>query len=176
MNDGNVAAGVRMTVDGAPLRPNETFRFDGSAEVDGSFRIFGGRGVDEITGSQGNDIISGGYGSDTLRGSGGNDVYLYRNVAESTSAGQDGIQDFNAGDLIDLSQIDADSNVGGNQAFHWIGSTAFTGSAGELRATASGPIWTVEGDVDGDGVRDIQFAVVVIDNSTHPLSGADFLL
>ena len=71
MNDGNVAAGVRMTVDAAPLRSNETFTFDGGAETDGSFRIFGGRGADTITGSQSGDPISGGLGADALRGGGG---------------------------------------------------------------------------------------------------------
>ena len=107
MNDGNVAAGVRMTVDAAPLRPNETIIFNGSAESDGSFRIFGGQGSDTITGSLNGDIISGGLGADTLTGAGGNDTFLYRSVAESTASGRDGIQDFNAGDQIDLSQIDA---------------------------------------------------------------------
>jgi len=180
MHNGNVAAGVRMTVDAAPLRSNETFKFDGSAEADGSFRIYGGQGVDEITGSQGNDIISGGFGSDTLRGGGGNDLFLYRNVGESTAAALDGIQDFNLGDILDLSKIDADTFAAGDQAFHWVGSNAFTGngaaSAGELRATANGPIWTVQADVNGDGVADLEFAVVVTDNATHPLGAGDFLL
>ena len=58
---------------------SETFTFDGSAEVDGSFRIFGGQGTDTITGSQGNDLITGMLGADSLRGGGGNDTFIYRN-------------------------------------------------------------------------------------------------
>src|SRR6185436_4196129 len=118
-----VAAGQLMTVDAATLRSDETLTFNGSAEVDGRYRVFGGAGVDSITGGQGNDIISGGLGADILTGGGGNDTFLYRSVLESTSAGRDGIQDFNTGDKIDLSAIDA--IVGGgtsNDAFTFIGS------------------------------------------------------
>jgi hypothetical protein len=176
MNNGNLAAGVRMTIDAAPLRPNETLVFNGGAEADGSFRVFGGQGDDVITGSQNGDILSGGLGADTLSGGGGNDVFLYRSVAESTSAGRDGIQDFNLGDILDLSRIDANTGAAGDQAFSWIGSDAFHNVAGELRATVSGTIWTVQGDVNGDGVADIEFVVNVTDTAIHPLGSGDFFL
>jgi len=174
MNDGNVAAGVRMTVDAAPLRGAETLTFDGSAEVDGSFRIFGGQGNDTIKGSQGNDLITGGTGADNLYGSGGNDIFNYRTVAESTSASRDTIHDFSLGDLLNLSQIDAISGTPGNDSFNFIGSGAFSNTAGELRATLAGGNWTVQGDVNGDGIADIEIIVVVTD--AHPIGGGDFIL
>jgi Ca2+-binding RTX toxin-like protein len=173
MNDGNVAAGVRMTVDAAPLRGGETLTFDGSAEIDGSFRIFGGTGADSIKGSQGNDLITGGLGADILRGSGGNDQFIYRNVLDSISSARDHIQDFSTNDLINLQQIDAIVG-GGNDAFTFIGSSAFSNTAGQLRAVfdAINNVWTVQGDVNGDGVADLEFLVT----SDHPLAGADFAL
>ncbi len=174
MNDGNLAAGVRMTIDAAPLRPNESLTFNGSAETDGWFRIFGGRGSDTITGSQTADIISGGLGSDNLRGAGGADTFLYRSVADSLLSQRDSILDFSTGDRIDFSQIDAISGTPANDAFTFIGSAAFSGIAGELRATfyAGNGLWTVSGDVNGDGVADIEFFVT----SDHPITGGDFTL
>jgi hypothetical protein len=173
MNDGNVAAGQRMTVDAALLRSDETLHFNGSAELDGSFRVFGGAGNDVITGSHGADILSGGLGADTLTGGAGNDTFLYRNVAESTPAGRDGIQDFSTGDIIDLSQIDGDTTLAGKQSFHFVNGGAFTSHAGELIAVdTAGPIWTVSGDVNGDGVADFQVVVT----TDHVLTAADFHL
>jgi hypothetical protein len=102
MNDGNVAAGTRMNVDATFLRTGETLIFNGSAESDGSFRIFGGQASDTITGSQNGDSIRGGKGADRLTGGGGDDVFVYRNAGESTGAGFDTLVDFNLGDKIDL--------------------------------------------------------------------------
>jgi Ca2+-binding RTX toxin-like protein len=177
MDNANVAAGQQMIVDGSTLRSNETLTFNGSAELDGSFRVFGGAGDDTITGGHGNDILSGGLGADTLTGGAGNDTFLYRSVAESTPSGRDGIQDFSLGDIIDLSQIDADTTTAGKQSFNFIGSAAFDGHAGELQAVETAPgshIWTVSGDVDGDGVADFQVIVVSADH--HNLTGGDFHL
>jgi Ca2+-binding RTX toxin-like protein len=171
MNDANLAAGVRMTVDAAPLRGTETLTFDGSAELDGSFRIFGGQGADTISGSQTGDLITGGTGADSLRGGGGADAFLYRSVADSTSAAHDTIQDFASGDIINVSQIDAIAG-GGNDAFNFIGSNAFSNTAGELRAVFENNAWTVQGDVNGDGIADIEMLIV----SDHPLVGGDFAL
>jgi hypothetical protein len=40
---------------------------------------------------------------------------------------------------------------------------AFTGNAGELRATQSGSLWLVEADLDGNGVADL---VIDVTSST----------
>lgn len=175
MDDGNVVAGQQMTVDAAALRASETLTFNGSAELDGSFRVFGGAGDDVIVGSHGDDILVGWAGADTLTGGLGNDVFRYNLASDSTSASHDTIQDFTLGDIIDLSRIDANSGVNGDQAFSFIGNTAFGHHAGELRyENVSGSTWTVQGDTDGDGVADFEVVVVIADG--HGFTGGDFLM
>jgi Ca2+-binding RTX toxin-like protein len=103
MNDANLAAGARMTVDATFLRTAETLVFDGSAEADGSFRIFGGQAADRITGSQNADSIRGGLGGDVLTGAGGADTFVYRSAADSTGLNFDLLVDFDsAEDRLDL--------------------------------------------------------------------------
>jgi Ca2+-binding RTX toxin-like protein len=175
MVDANVAAGVQMVVDGAKLRIAEFFRFDGSAELDGSFRVFGGLVDDIIIGSRNNDFIQGNGGADTLTGGQGADIFRYLSASDSTSSAMDRILDFAAGtDKIDLGRIDADTLAAGDQAFSWIGSDAFSGSAGQLRAYQDGASWFVEGDTDGDGSAD--FIVMLTLDGPAPLTAADFAL
>jgi Ca2+-binding RTX toxin-like protein len=179
MNDGNLAAGVTMTVDAFALRGGETLVFNGHAEQDGSFRVFGGQGNDTITGGQGADLLVGNRGADTLIGAGGNDVFRYVGTEDSTAAAMDQILGFTAGtDRIDLTRIDADTHSAGDQAFTFIGSAAFTGagaaSAGQLRTYESGGDWFVEGDTDGDGDADLVIGLTL--HGPTPLSAGDFLL
>ena len=74
--DSAVAAGQLLTIQANTLRAGENFTFDGSAETDGNFLIFGGRGTENLTGGAGNDgfffgqgrfgasdIVDGGAGS-----------------------------------------------------------------------------------------------------------------
>ena len=175
MVDSNVAAGLQMVVDGAKLRIAEFFRFDGSAELDGSFRVFGGLVDDTIVGSRNNDFIQGNGGADTLRGGAGADIFRYLSASDSTASAMDRILDFAAGtDKIDLGRIDADSLTAGDQAFTWIGSDAFSGSAGQLRAYQDGANWVLQGDIDGNGSAD--FVVLVTLDGPTPLGAGDFAL
>jgi Ca2+-binding RTX toxin-like protein len=174
MNDANLASGVLMTVDGAALRGGETLTFNGSAETDGLFRIFGGQGSDVITTGSGADIIQGGRGADDMTGGDGADTFRYVTTLDSTGAAMDEILDFAPGtDKIDLARIDANTLAGGDQAFSWIGSNAFSNVAGELRAYESGGTWFVEGDTDGNGVADLVIAVTT--QSGAPLVQGDFV-
>ncbi|MFG1379946.1 type I secretion C-terminal target domain-containing protein, partial [Xanthobacter autotrophicus] len=86
----------------------------------------------------------------------------------------DTITDFSAaqGDRIDLSQIDANTTVGGNQDFTFLGTAAFTGHAGELRETAVAGGYLVSGDLNGDGVSDFQLMV----NTSAALHADSFFL
>ena len=85
----------------------------------------------------------------------------------------DHILDFAAGtDKIDLGRIDADTLTAGDQAFSWIGSNAFSGSAGQLRAYQDGANWVVEGDTDGNGAADLVIRITV---GGGPLAQGDFL-
>lgn len=175
MNDANVASGQQLLVTGMSLLANETLYFDGSAETNGRFLVFGGRGADTIIGGAGNDRIIAGDGADRLTGNGGNDVFQFNAASNSTPAARDTITDFTSGDKIDLWFLDANANVGGNQHFNWIGTNAFGSVAGQLRVVdQGGGSWLVEGDTNGDGVADFSLAVTVADS--HALGIADFLL
>ncbi|HEX8226216.1 MAG TPA: calcium-binding protein, partial [Allosphingosinicella sp.] len=55
--DGNVAVGVQLIVNAQSLRVGEDFTFDGSAESDGRFLVYGGHGVDDLTGGDGADAF-----------------------------------------------------------------------------------------------------------------------
>lgn len=191
MNDGNVAAGASFAVSANTLRADETLTFNGSAESNGTFKIFsglgadvivGGQGADEIFGGGGNDKITGGLGADLLSGGDGNDDFIYTAVTQSRAAGGiDQICDFATGDRIDLSAIDANSfnGAGTNDAFSFIGAAAFTGGgaagAGQLRAVLAGGVWTVEGDLDGNGIADFTLLVTIPDTGTS-LTAASFVL
>lgn len=56
-NDANVAAGQELVIFGTNLAAGNNFTFDGSAETDGTFRIFGGAGTDLITTGAGDDGV-----------------------------------------------------------------------------------------------------------------------
>jgi Ca2+-binding RTX toxin-like protein len=94
MADGNVAAGGLLNVNAASLGADESVRFDGSAELDGSFRILSSGGDDTLWGGAGDDLIFGGQGKDALDGGAGADTFLYLAAGESTSIGYDTITGF----------------------------------------------------------------------------------
>ena len=186
MHDANVAAGARLIVQANALRfdavYDERLIFDGSAETDGSFTIFSGNGADEIVGGAGadvifarggNDVITGGLGADTLRGQLGSDTFVYTAPADSGAAARDLIVQFEAGDRIDLSSIDAVAG-GAGDAFTFIGEDAFS-AAGQLRVVRDGTGWLVEGDVNGDGNADLVISLTTLDLSYTP-SAVDFIL
>ena len=82
--------------------------------------------------------------------------------------------DFNSADQdnINLSAIDANPLQAGDQAFSFIGTAAFSGTAGELRMFTSGANTIVAGDTTGDGIADFQIQV----NGLHNLASSDFVL
>jgi Ca2+-binding RTX toxin-like protein len=166
-----VASGQTLTIFG--LQVDTSIVFNGAAETDGALRIYGGSAGDNLTGGGGDDWLFGGDGADTLTGGAGDDIFYYDSVSQSIPLGRDGIQDFSTGDKIDLSGIDAIAGTAGDDAFIFIGSGAFTNQAGQLQAVNSaGPIWTVSGDTNGDGVADFQLTLVVSD--AHAITAADF--
>jgi Ca2+-binding RTX toxin-like protein len=179
LKNGNVAPGATLIVNGSSIAdPVQTVSVDGSAVHDGNLILIGGAGADTLKGGDGGDLIQGGLGADMLTGGAGVDTFRYTATGESTAASTDQILDFASGtDKISLSIIDADTFTGGDQAFHWIGSSAFGGtgaaSAGELRAYALSGNWFVEGDVNGDGAADL---VIQLSAPAAPIVQGDFLL
>lgn len=170
--DGNIAAGQRLDIIATNLAATEGVTITAAAETNGSVRILSGAGADVLTGSANADILYGGLGADAINGGGGPDTYLYRAVGESTAVARDTLT-FSSGDRIDLAAIDANSGTAANDAFTFVGGAAFSNVAGQLRAFQSAPnVWTVEGDVNGDGNADLVITV----NSTNPLAAGDFIL
>jgi VCBS repeat-containing protein len=55
--DSTVAAGTQLLVNASTLEAGENLTFDGSAETNGSFFIYGGKGVDTLTGGSGADVF-----------------------------------------------------------------------------------------------------------------------
>lgn len=74
--DGNVAAGLNLTVDAHGLAAANHLTFDGTAETDGSYTIRDGAGDDDITGGQQGDLIRLNHGGEeTANGGNGNDTF-----------------------------------------------------------------------------------------------------
>ncbi|HYG46511.1 MAG TPA: hypothetical protein VD846_01085, partial [Allosphingosinicella sp.] len=56
-HDANFAAGVQARINAAALLEGEDFTFNGSAETDASYVVYGGKGKDTLLGGLGNDIF-----------------------------------------------------------------------------------------------------------------------
>lgn len=142
---------------------------------DGADALRGNFGGDYLDGRSGDDLLEGGQGRDTLRGGGGRDVFQFRDGdTGATKAASDVISDFSqgAGEKIHLGQVDANTMAGGDQAFSWRGSAAFTGVAGQLRYVQQDGNTYVQGDTDGDGSADL----VITLTGTINLVAGDFTL
>ena len=135
--------------------------------------LYGGAGNDTLTGwADGGDSLEGGDGYDILIGRGGadymdgganGDVYVYEAVSDIVW-GETVTVNFADGDMIDLSALDADSTVAGNQAFHFSPTGATDGTAGCLW-TVDAPdaplFYALYGDLNGDGTADFGILVNV---------------
>ncbi|MBU3028546.1 Calx-beta domain-containing protein [Paracoccus marinaquae] len=149
----------------------------------GNDRLDGGTGNDLLLGGTGNDVLLGGRGTDRLQGDAGldllyggldgtqRDVFIFRSETDSRAgAARDRIYDFRPGvDDIDLRGIDANRQVGGNQAFDFTG-----GRAGDhaVWVVKQGANMLVRGDNDSDPFVDFEILVVGVSR----LSAGDFLL
>ena len=110
-----------------------------------------------LQGWNGNDVLAGGAGKDVLAGGAGADRFVFTTIGDSLyGANADRISDFShvQGDKIDVSAIDADTGIAGDQAFTFISTGLYTGQAGQLRYVSDGTVTTIAGDIDGDGVSD----------------------
>jgi Ca2+-binding RTX toxin-like protein len=133
--------------------------------------LAGGNHNDNLSGGHGIDTLLGGAGQDTLTGGAGADTFAFWSISDSAYGTPDHITDFSlaAGDKIDLSKIDANTLIDGNQTFIWIGNdNAFVNEwgAGQLRFNAG----YVEGDVDGDMVADFRIEVDGVPPASMPES------
>jgi Ca2+-binding RTX toxin-like protein len=120
----------------------------------GADTLYGLAGGDNLRGGGGADHLYGGAGNDKLIGGAGNDTFVFT-ASDLAPKALDNITDFAPGDVIDLSAIDANSALSGNQAFALV--TAFSHTAGELQRTydAATDRTRLDLDVNGDGVSDL---------------------
>lgn len=165
---------------------SEGDRYDGGAGDDvlnglgGNDSLIGGTGNDRIDGGTGDDTITGGAGVDTLSGGAGRDLFRYTSVSDSTTIAtlRDVITDYKQGeDRIDLSQIDANLWLRGDQAFNLKSAPgAALSSVGDLRfsyVTIGGVEHTIiEGVTALPYLPDFSIDLV----GRHALTTSDFIL
>ena len=135
--------------------------------VGGSARdyLVGNQVSNKLSGNGGNDVLNGLAGDDILTGGAGADEFRFTEIG-----GNDKITDFATGvDKIRLTEVDANSGVAGDQAFSFIGNSAFSGVAGQLRTYSQGGDNFVAGDVDGNGAADF-----TINLGNMPVASTDF--
>jgi Ca2+-binding RTX toxin-like protein len=139
----------------------------------GDDTLIGGTGHNTLDSGSGNDLLIAGPGANDLSGGTGADTFVFKFLANtaqnSQAAPENSILDFSSteGDHIDLSAIDANVNMPKDQAFTYIGSAAFTHTAGQLRFDNH----ILEGDIDGNGAADFKIHVNVA-----TLHSSDFIL
>ncbi|HEY9217767.1 MAG TPA: putative Ig domain-containing protein [Phenylobacterium sp.] len=131
--------------------------------------LIGNSAANRLDGTAGADTLNGGGGMDTLVGGSGADRFAFTDPAQSRGAESDLIIDFKVsdGDLVDVSAVDANVLVGGDQAFAWV--SAFSGVAGQVVASynASANVTTLMFDTDGDGAGD-DMAIRLTGNISSP--------
>ena len=136
-------------------------------------RLTGNALRNNISGTTGADILTGGGGADTLRGGVDTmrDTFVFTAVTDSLrGVGRDTVSNFTSGsDVIDLSAIDPNAGLVGNQNFGFAGLTATAMSI--WTATAAGSLW-VYADVTGDRVADMEIRLLGV----ATVVAADFLL
>lgn len=139
----------------------------------GNDHIVGGSGNDTLKGGNGADALNGGLGRDVIYGGGGQarDVFIFNSALDSRVGVQrDQLFEFEPGrDDINLSGIDANNRLAGNQALDFSGTQADEYSVWFVRQTG-GVI--VRADVNGDRSADFEIWV----NGAARLSVSDFLL
>jgi Ca2+-binding RTX toxin-like protein len=157
---------------------NDTIKGGGGMD-----NLLGGAGNDSLMGETGQDYLTGGLGKDTLSGGADRDYFHFSALNESgiTSTTWDVITDFTRntstviGDIIDLSMIDTNLAVAGDQAFSFIGSNVFsTDATGQLRYAYNSTAGTgvLYGSTDADTAA--EFALQL--NGVTALSASDFIL
>ena len=153
--------------------------------ISGNDLMDGGDGRDVMFGGYGNDTLIGGMGKDTMVGGEGADTFHFTSTRESTvipdftaeglASGPDRIIDFKHGvDKIDVSAIDANVTLAGDQAFQQASPYGYTG-AGQYAVTydASRQVTSVAFNTDAD----VSTSEMTIELSGHvQVTAQDFML
>jgi Ca2+-binding RTX toxin-like protein len=146
-----------------------------NAELTGSvaFDLVGTDVNNFLKGNDGANKITGGAGFDTLFGGAGSDLFVYNDIsdAQPSTTSSELIQDFQVGDKIDVSKIDANTTKGGNGTFSFIADAAFT-AAGQLRVFVDGTDTIIQANVDANLGADFQVRLTGV----LALHDTDFIL
>jgi len=134
-------------------------RLDG---LRGSDQLYGGAGADVLVGGDGRDWLQGDAGADTLYGGSGADAFIFRSAVDTgaNSSAADLIADFvaSSGDKIDVSAIDANVLLAGDQSFSFIGAAAFEAPA-QIRYLQTGSEVRLLLNIDSDSQADLMIRV-----------------
>ncbi|MGF6692128.1 Ca2+-binding RTX toxin-like protein [Metapseudomonas resinovorans] len=144
---------------------------DGGA---GNDVLIGGLGADQLIGGAGNDVLIGGLGVDRLVGGAGADRFDFNALGEMGLGRTlwDVVSNFTSaeGDKIDLSTLDANAATVANEAFSFIGGSAFsTNATGQLRF--AGGVLSGSTDADADAEFEIFVSVIGL-----PMVSTDLIL
>jgi RTX calcium-binding nonapeptide repeat (4 copies) len=141
---------------------------------DGNDHLFGGDGKDVLNGGAGNDRLLGSIDADRLTGGAGDDHFVFEDFEDFipvTESALDRITDFVRGDdVIDLSGIDANGVLAGEQAFRF-GGTSAVNALGELSYRFVGATTVISIGYN----TPTPFDVLVLDGRLA-LTAADFVL
>ena len=152
---------------------------DGNDYASGSGTVDGNVGDDDLQGF-GTTVMRGGLGHNHIRcGTGAQRVDCDRTADDDPSAGNarfvnETIFDFNRnqGDRFDVATIDANENLGGNQAFTFVG-TAPVDQAGEIGILVSGGVTYVVAETNSALGPDLQVQMAAGSNIA---AAVDFIL
>ncbi len=163
-NVGNV--NVEVTATDGSLSVKDHFK----VTITGNTTVNGTSSADTLYGTDKADTITGGAGNDILTGNEGKDIFSFTNITE----GNDTIKDFKHGkDKIDLSAIDAKTNVAGDQAFAFI-------TASKATTTANSITWSTQSGntilhIDNDAVAGDDLTITLVGTNLG-LAATDFVL
>ncbi|RXF70784.1 calcium-binding protein [Hansschlegelia zhihuaiae] len=170
-------SGVKVTLAGASdsIVVEAFADFTSPRDVVRNFEnVIGSGGFDTISGDAGDNRIDGGNGYDVLSGGRGADTFVIKNEGEYFEGPEyDRITDFSSGDgdRLDLTALSIDSGNATPGALAFIGRSAFSGAAGEIRYERSSEEVIISIDLDGD--REVDQMVVLA--GLRDLAETDFI-
>jgi Ca2+-binding RTX toxin-like protein len=165
----NLTQGGSAAIDATGNALNNSIHGNAGANV-----LSGAGGDDALNGGAGADTLIGGIGRDTMTGGADNDTFKFADgdFGGVTRATADRIVDFASGDKVDLSAVDANALLAADQGFSFIGTGAFSHTAGELRYEQVAGNTYLSGDTNGDGIADFMIKL----DGLHTVSAGDLVL